>query len=670
MSHRYYNDEQLATFSNMSLFQILGAIESLPQDTAKGRKLELYEAWISNNQNNPQIYMMYFNYGSNLSSENKLNEAKEVLEAAIRSNPEFMPTYINLGFVYERLGMVDAAIDAWMTIANKTTIITQENINFKTSALKQIGRVRESRVELALSEEILHRSIETDPNQRDVIQHWVVMRQRQCKWPAVRPFPNCTSETILKTMAPVSLAAYSDDPLLQLGSAYAYNRIDVGWPQKIHTAGPWIPPETPRSGRFRIGYLSSDYRHHAIGFLMAQVFELHNRDAVEVFVYYCGPHSPDFIQARIMGTVDHWTDINGMSNEKAACQILSDGIDILIDVNGYTNFARTSLLALRPAPIIVNWLGYPGTMGSPYHDYIIADAHLIPEKYELFYSERVVRLPCYQPNDRKREVPSPNVTREMLGLPEHATVYCCFNGLQKITPFVFHCWMMILALVPDSVLWLLVDSPNDRQRLQELAAGYNISPDRLHFVKWASNADHLARYHLADVILDTWPYGAHTTASDALWMGVPVVTLSGRSFASRVCGSLATAAGIGDLVCETPQDYVRKAVNLGQDRSLVGHYKEFLTFHRDHRTLFDTAKLGRHLEGLFVDMWDEVQSGILRQPKLTNLEIYQEIGAELYQNDIDHLPDHEFFDLYRRQLAYRDSISPIPSDSRLWTART
>ena len=666
MSHRYYTDEELAAFSNMSVFHILGSIESLPKDHGLSHKIEIYSSWIDNNLNNTHIFMVYFNYGSCLSSAGRLQEARNALELAIASNHDFLPTYINIGFVYEKLGMPEAAVEAWMTIVNKTNNITQENINFKTLALKQIGRLRESRAELALVEDVLHRSIETDPNQRDVIQHWVVARQRQCKWPAVRSFPNCTSETVLKAMAPVSLAAYADDPLLQLGAAYAYNRLDVGWPQKIHTAGPWIPPEEPRTRPLRIGYLSSDYRHHAIGFLMAEIFELHDRAAVEVFVYYCGPHAPDFIQARIRSTVDHWIDVNTMSDTQAAEQILGDGIDILIDVNGYTNFARTNLLARRPAPIIVNWLGYPGTMGSPYHNYIIADSHIIPEEYEMFYSERVVRLPCYQPNDRKREVPTPNVTREMLGLPEHATVYCCFNGLQKITPVVFQCWVTILAHVPNSVLWLLVDAASDRERLQNLAAEAGIAPDRLHFVRWAANNDHLARYHLADVILDTWPYGAHTTASDALWIGVPVVTLSGRSFASRVCGSLATAAGIGDLVCATPNEYMLKAIELGMNPAKVSHYKEFLSFHRDGNTLFDTPKLVRHLEGLFADMWDDFQSGKLPLPNLTSLEIYHEIGADLHQNNVDSFPDREYFDFYQRQLAYRHSISPIPPDSRLW----
>ena len=666
MSQRYFTEEQLTVFSNMTLFQVMGTIETLSGSEME-KKFEIYEAWIRNNQNDPQIYMIYFNFGSALSGVDRLPEARAALESAIRSNPDFLPTYINIGFVYERLAMPDVAIESWLTIVNKMTNLTQENSNLKMMALKQIGRLRESRAELALAEDILHRSIEIDPTQRDVVQHWVVMRQRQCKWPAVRAISNCSSETILKTMAPVSLAAYSDDPLLQLGSAYAYNRRDVGWPQKVHTAGGWIPPETRQSRRLRIGYLSSDYRHHAIGFLMAQIFELHNRAAVEVFVYYCGPNSPDFVQARILKTVDRWIDVNSMSNEQAARKMIEDGIDILIDVNGYTNFARTSLLALRPAPIIVNWLGYPGTMGSPYHNYIIADAHIIPEKYELFYSERVARLPCYQPNDRQREVPPPKASRTALGLPEHGIVYCCFNGLQKVTPVVFHCWMTILAHVPNSVLWLLADSANDRQRLRDLAGGYGIAPDRLQFAGWASNIDHLARYHHADVILDTWPYGAHTTASDALWMGVPVVTLSGRSFASRVCGSLATAAGIGDLVCYTPQDYMGKAIALGLNPIMVGHYKEFLAFNRTSCTLFETEKLVRHLEGLYAEMWEEFQSGRLHQPKLTNLEIYQDIGADLYQNSIDHLPDHEYLDLYRRQLGYRHTFSPLPPDERLWT---
>ena len=666
MNTYYTSDESLYIFSKMDALRVLGTVETLRPSATVDEKIIIYGKWIEVNQTDPIRYAVYFNYGSALSGIGRVQEAGLAFEAAINANPDFMPPYINIGFAYERLGMPEKAIEAWTVVANRLSVITTENIGYKTMALKQIGRLREFRSELRQCEDILRISIDIDPTQRDVLQHWTVARQRQCKWPSVVALPNCTEETILKTLAPVSLSAYTDDPLMHLGCSYAYNRNDVGWPTNIHTAGSWITPEAPRSRPLRVAYLSSDYRHHAIGFLMAEIFEHHDRSAVKVFVYYCGPESPDFVQHRIKASVEHWVDINGLSNEEAARRILDDEIDILIDVNGYTNFARTSLLALKPAPIIVNWLGYPGTMGSPYHNYIIADDYIIPKDYEMFYSEQVVRLPCYQPNDSKREIPPPTTTRAMLGLPEDAMVYCCFNGLQKVTPVVFRCWMEILKQTPGSVLWLLVDAQSDRERLQQLAAEAGVSPDRLYFAGWASNRDHLARYHLADVVLDTWPYGAHTTASDALWMGVPVVTLSGRSFASRVCGSLAISAGVGDLVCKTQEEYISKAINIGKSRAIAAHYKEFLTYHRYNSTLFNTEKLVRRLEELYAEMWSKFENGVLPQPDLTNLDIYHDIGAAMHKTNTDALPDKDYFELYRRNLSYRHSFSPIPPDSRLW----
>ncbi|MDR3415221.1 MAG: hypothetical protein P4L83_03455, partial [Nevskia sp.] len=363
-------------------------------------------------------------------------------------------------------------------------------------------------------------------------------------------------------MSPLSMAAYTDDPMLQLAAGWNYNRRDVG--------APGVPfpslAEARREGRLRIGYLSSDLREHAVGFLMAEVFELHAREEVETFAYYCGPPATDALHQRFRDSAEHFIDLAGMDGATAAARIAADGIQILVDVNGYTREGRTKLLALRPAPVIVNWLGYPGSMGSPYHHYIVADETIIPPGDEIYYSEKVLRLPCYQPNDRQRAVAPPRQDRAAAGLPEDATVFCCFNGLHKITRFTFARWMRILDGVPGSVLWLLGSNEVPHQRLREAAAAQGIAPERLVFADKLAHPDHLARYPLADLFLDTTPYGAHTTASDALWMGVPVLTFLGRSFPARVCASLVRAAGMPELVCETAEDFVATAVRLGCDR--------------------------------------------------------------------------------------------------------
>ncbi|CAN0407175.1 unnamed protein product, partial [Phaeothamnion confervicola] len=272
-------------------------------------------------------------------------------------------------------------------------------------------------------------------------------------------------------------------------------------------------------------------------------------------------------QERIRANVDAWTDITKLSDDEAAQRIAEDEIDILVDLNGFTRDARTAVFARRPAPIIVNWFGFPGTMGSPYHHYIIADPYIIPEGDEIYYSEKVLRLPCYQPNDRKRPVAERTPTRAEQGLPDDALVFCCLNGSQKNMPVLFQLWMHILGQVPGSVLWLLSATNDTNDRLRAVAQQCGVAPERLIFAEKEPNPQHLARYRLADVFLDTFPYGAHTTAADALWMGVPVLTIPGRSFASRVCADLVRAAGLADLVCATPAAYAEKAIALANDRA-------------------------------------------------------------------------------------------------------
>jgi predicted O-linked N-acetylglucosamine transferase (SPINDLY family) len=473
---------------------------------------------------------------------------------------------------------------------------------------------------------------------------------------------------LMTDMSPLSLCAYSDDPILQLASASRHNKVSVGIPTVNLQMEQRPANVVSDSGRRRIGYLSSDLRGHAIGYLMAELFELHDRSAFEVFVYYCGPQASDAMQARIKSSVEHWVDISRMNDDTAARRIAADGIDILIDVNGYTRDARTKVAAMRPAPIIVNWLGYPGTMASPYHHYIIADEWIIPKDHEIYFSERVLRLPCYQPNDRKRVTSPTPPSRQQAGLPDDAFVYCCFNGVQKLTRFTFERWMSILERVPNSVLWLLDGTDVVNKHLAATAERHGIAPERLVFASKMGHSDHLARYSLADLFLDTVPYGAHTTASDALWAGVPILTLSGRSFASRVCGSLARSAGLAELVCNTPEEYVERAVALANDRPKIQQYKQHLAATRDSCVLFKTDDLVQHLEALYRQMYEEFQQGMLPSPDLRNLDVYHDVGLEEDHDALEVMTVKNYLEWYNAKLARRHALWPISADSRLWTS--
>lgn len=655
---------------SLSVMELLSVADRLAKTEERQFIVTLYKTWIERNPGSPLLYAIYFNYGVVLSGQNDFAGAKDALKEAIRLNPDFYPPYINLGIVYERMGAGGEAVLTWYELINRLPTLNGDAIAHKLAALKQAARVLESGGVDANAEEALRLSLEIDKEQRDVAQHWISLRQRQCKWPLIAPWAGFTRSQLLKGISPLSLAAYTDDPMLQLANAARYAKYDVGRPAvsfaRSHPAR--LAGRSP-GDRLRIGYLSSDFREHAVGHLTAEVLGLHDRAKVEVFAYYCfqAASGNDVAHQRFKATTDHWVDIHGMTDEQAAERIFADRIDILVDLNGYTNGARTKVLAMRPAPIIVNWLGYPGTTGSPFHNYIIADNFIIPPSHEIFYSENVMRLPCYQPNNRGRVVSKQVMSRHEAGLPENAMVYCTFNGQQKITPFTWRRWMSILHQVPGSVLWMLSSIEDTNNRLVEHAAHYGIGRERLIFSNRMNNADHLARYPLADLFLDGSPYGAHTTASDAMWMGVPILALAGRSFASRVCGSLALAAGVSELICTTSEEYVSLAVELASSRERLAGYRRRLRENRDTCVLFDTPLLVASLEGLYRQMWGELLSGRLPRPDLTNLDIYHEIGSDLDSDDVEMLTVGNYEELYRRELAVRDEYCMMRHDGRFWT---
>ncbi|MEQ1866775.1 MAG: N-acetylglucosamine transferase, partial [Micropepsaceae bacterium] len=487
------------------------------------------------------------------------------------------------------------------------------------------------------------------------------------KWPVVVPSERLSRKALMKGIHPLSTAVYTDDPLLQLASAERYVKASEAEGLPPRGFDRRHAPIDLASRRLRVGYISSDLRDHAIGYLMIEFFELHAQSDVDVFVYYCGPESNSAMQSRYKAAITNWTDIRKLSDDEAAQKIAADGIDILVDVNGHTRDSRNGVFARRPAPIQVNWLGYPGSMGSPYHHYIVADDWIIPPGSEMYYSETVVRLPCYQSNDRKRIVAETRPTRASVGLPDDGFVFCCFNGTQKISKFTFGRWMDILARVPDSVLWLLDASKETKERLLGYAEQHGVARTRLVFAPKLANPHHLARYPLADLFLDTTPYGAHTTASDALWMGVPVLTLSGRSFASRVCGSLVRSAGLTDLVVMNAKDYVERAVALAHDRAAIQGYKTKLDRDRLTCQLFDTQKLVDRLEDLYRFMCSEYAQGRMRQPDLANLERYLDAGIEHDHEAGEMLSVADYHGLYKAKLAQMHMARPIRADNRLWT---
>jgi len=314
----------------------------------------------------------------------------------------------------------------------------------------------------------------------------------------------------------------------------------------------------------------------------------------------------------------------------------------------------------------VNWCGYPGTTGSPYHHYIITDDRIVPADSERFYSEKVLRIPCNQPIDRKRSVERTPPTRAEVGLPGDRFVYACFNGTQKLTANCFARWLRILQGVPDSVLWLLTGHDKTNERLRAVAAAHGVAPERILFAAKAPTPKHLARIALADLFLDTLPYGAHSTAADALTMGLPVLTLPGKTFAARFCSSVVAAAGLEDLVCATEGEYVQRAIAFGRNPESILYYRDLLRRSRERSVLFDVHGLVRELEQRFWEMQAAAEQGHTPIPDLTNLDHYYEVGAELDLERMELLTGPEYEEAYREKLAIRDMHQPIPRDRRFW----
>ena len=646
----------------LSVTDLIRVAEQLKLGGQVGAVDAIYSVWIQHNGDNPLLYAVLFNYAVILSDAGKLTVAKECLERAIQLNAEFMPLYINLGRVLERLGSIGDAVACWSKAVEKLAAVNGAAVHHKTTALNQMARTLEAVTKDELAEEMLRQSLDLVPGQKEVAQHFLAARQRQCKWPVIEPTDRVSTRQLLAGLSPLSVAAHTDDPLFQLGLAHTYNKSDVGRPRGVMFD--W-PAAVAHDGPLKVGYLSSDLREHAVGHLVSEIFALHDRAKVEVFAYYSGPPGSGPMHDHFKATCDHWLDVTQVDDETAARRMAEDGIQILIDLNGYTREGRTKLIAHRPAPVIVNWLGYPGTTASPYHHYVVADDFIIPPDHELYYSEQVLRLPCYQPNNRHRIVADKAFTRAELGLPETGVVFCCFNGTHKITRFTFDRWLEIIEGVPGSVLWLLTGSEATNARLKDYAAAKGIDPERVVFAGKMKNAEHLARYRQADLFLDTTPYGAHTTCSDALWVGVPVLTYAGRSFASRVCGSLVASAGLPELITTDAKDFVATAIALGRDPDRLAGLRTKLAAGRDTCVLFDTPLLVRELERLYGDMWRAFREDRLPVPDLANLDEYFDVGLELEHEAVEMQTRADYLDLWREALDLRDRFRPLAADMRL-----
>ena len=453
-------------------------------------------------------------------------------------------------------------------------------------------------------------ALRIDPDDETALSELVFLQKRVASWDGLAALQADFRQRVARhaangTASALTPFSFLSDPSTRLEQRDAAEAWSRRWPVRADE------PRTMPQGRLRIGYLSADFHAHATGVLAVGLFERHDRARFEVFAYSTGPDDGSALRHRLVAAFDRFVDVAGWPDERIAAAIRADGIDVLVDLKGHTERAPTGVMALRPAPIAVAWLGYPGTTGASFVDYLIGDAIVTPLVEAADYTETLVLLPhAYQVNDDRR-VASPAPPRSALGLPVDAVVHCCFNAAYKMTPDVFDAWARILLAVDRSVLWLLARSDDHvlRDRLRHAAMARGIAADRLVFTEPRAHADYLALYRRADVFLDTWPYNAHTTASDALWSACPVLTFRGETFAGRVAASLLAAVGLPEGIARDRDDYVARAIAWGLDPSVPRDLRRRLERIAPASPLFDTARTTQALERAYESMAEQHRAG-------------------------------------------------------------
>lgn len=581
---------------NLEFAQLIDCAAQMEAKKLSPLAAVLYQTWLNRNPS-PYAYAGYFNLGVTLSNVDDFPGAEAAYRRSIELHPLFAQPRLNLGTLFERMKQLDKAIDEWRWVADNISPATPENKPLVLMALNHMGRVLEGKKQLHDALNWLTQSLTIEPNQPDALHHWVHLRQKQCIWPVYTPFPGVTMEAMQQATSALAMMSASDDPAQQLEAARRF--VD----KKVLSNVPKLAnPKGYGHSKLRIAYVSSDFSLHPVSMLTAELFELHDREHFEIYGYCWSPEDGSSLRQRVISAMDHYVRINLMSDEAAAQLMREHEIDILVDLQGQTAGARANLLAYRPAPIQITYLGLPATTGLPSIDYVIADRFLIPEDTAQYYSEKPLYMPdVYQVSDRKRPVgviPS----RESCGLPAEGFVFCSLNNNFKYTAEMFDVWMRILQRTPGSVLLLLSDNPWAQANLIREAEARGIEKNRLVFAARVLPEDYLARYAIIDLFLDTFPFNAGTTANDALWMGLPVLTYTGRSFASRMAGALLTAANLPELVTYDLQHYEEKAVALATQPEECQRLRTHLKEVHDTGVLFNTPLFVQNLETRFKEL--------------------------------------------------------------------
>jgi len=544
---------------------------------------------------------LHANLGRTLAELHRFDEALRHYDLALASDPKLVRAWADRGLALAELGRGPEALQSY---DQALSMAPQDSVTLMNRAmtLALLGQHADAH---AAHEEIANLPPDTEYGRG----HWLYNNMLMCRWSG---WERMVADTLARVDAgekaaiPFSLLATPATPATLLACARTYARDH--FPVREGIVG---LKSCPSRQKLRVGYFSSDFRNHAIAQLTARLFECHDRERFEWLGFAFGPSTGDSMTRRVAAAFDRFVDVGDRSDAEIASMARAAGVDIAVDLNGFTEGARPNIFAHRAAPVQVNYLGFPASMGCDFMDYIISDATLIrPDEYG-HYAEKVVVLPgSYQANDDSKAIGDTASTRESMGLPPQGMVFACFNNNYKITPDVFEVWMRLLRQLPGSVLWLLSGSDAAAAGVEAAARAHGIDPGRIVWAERLALADHLGRHAHADLFLDTFHYNAHTTCSDALWAGLPVLTLAGRTFASRVAASLLNTIGLPELVTRSVDEYEAAARSLATSPGKLAALRRRLHCNRTETPLFDTPLFAKRIEAAFEAMWDRHRLGL------------------------------------------------------------
>jgi len=535
----------------------------------------------------------YYNKADTLSALSRYSEAIGLYEKALQINRDHYDAYNNKGNAFKSLKQYQDALFCYQKAI-------ELNPNF-VGAWVNKGNVFKDMKQFEEALRCYQKAYEIDPKFEFLAGINLHVKQQACVWSDLQKDIDSLELSVAqndKTAIPFTMLSMTDRPDLHLKASEIFKSSKF----------PLLPKPCNFESRkindkIRIGYYSADFHNHATAYLIAELFESHDTERFEIFGFSFGPNVEDEMRQRLKRSFHQFSDVSLLSDQEVGQLSRELGIIIAIDLKGYTQDCRPGIFAQRCAPVQVNFLGYPGSMGAEYIDYLIADRHVVPIENQHYYCEKIVYMPnCYQVNDSGRVISNIDFSRKELGLPADGVVYCCFNNNFKILPTMFNTWIKILKQVDNSILWLFEDNYLASKNLRQEAKLRGLNPDRIVFAQRMELADHLARHKVADLFLDTFPYNAHTTASDALWAGTPILTLQGKSFASRVASSLLNNLDLTELIAESLGDYERKAIELGRNSQMLRSFTNKLIKNRASSPLFNGKLFASHLENAFEEM--------------------------------------------------------------------